>query len=383
MRWTGLATLLVAASAGAQAPGEGELVDAGPVEAGVEATADAGPPPVVLEAPPLPTEPLTLAVVGNPPFHIRADGDGEAEGLSVDIWEAVADELGLAYRFETYPNASAAVDAVARGEVDGAIGPISINSARARRVSFTQPYWQASLSILAREESSLWESVRPFVSEAFVTGVVVLLTILTLVGTLLWALERGPNDQFPKGVVAGIGTGVWLALVTMTTVGYGDKAPVTLAGRVVTGVWMLVAMLTASSLTAGIATALTLVSLQRGAIETDAELANEVVAALEGTTSYDFGRRNGARMVGVRSVDEAVDRLLEENVAAVVYDRPILQYHLRERDGASLRLSPFEYEPVGYGFVFPLGSPLTARIDVLLLEMAESGRLARFGDEWL
>jgi len=43
----------------------------------------------------------------------------------------------------------------------------------------------------------------------------------------------------------------------MTTVGYGDKAPVTLAGRVVGLLWMPASIILISGFTAAIASALT------------------------------------------------------------------------------------------------------------------------------
>ena len=209
-----------------------------------------------------------------------------------------------------------------------------------------------------------------------------LLVILTLVGTLLWFFERKPNDQFPKTPLHGIGVGIWLALVTMTTVGYGDKAPITLAGRILTGIWMVIAMLTASSLTAGIATALTLAQLDRGTISSADELADRRVAVIDGTTAELFARRHRARVIEVADVGEAVERLDGGDVEAVVFDRPILQYHLGQHDELELTLSSEEYEPVGYGFAVPLYSPLLRELDVHMLALRESGQLDAIAAEY-
>jgi len=50
--------------------------------------------------------------------------------------------------------------------------------------------------------------------------------------------------------------------VTMTTVGYGDKSPKTLGGRMVALVWMIFSIIFIASFTANITTSLTLSELK-------------------------------------------------------------------------------------------------------------------------
>ena len=74
---------------------------------------------------------------------------------------------------------------------------------------------------------------------------------LTVVGGLIWLAERKANpDEFPGGV-AGLGNGMWFAIVTMTTVGYGDRSPKTTVGRLLSAVWMLFATISFSTLRQG------------------------------------------------------------------------------------------------------------------------------------
>jgi voltage-gated potassium channel len=74
----------------------------------------------------------------------------------------------------------------------------------------------------------------------FVFGFAVLGTETILGGLSLFLVER----DAPGAQVTTVGEGLWWALVTLTTVGYGDYAPVTDLGRVVGGALMVGGMIT-------------------------------------------------------------------------------------------------------------------------------------------
>jgi voltage-gated potassium channel len=57
------------------------------------------------------------------------------------------------------------------------------------------------------------------------------LSVLLLSGAAVYRIERHDNPAF-----TGLGDGIWWALVTVTTVGYGDKFPITVGGRLMAAV---------------------------------------------------------------------------------------------------------------------------------------------------
>lgn len=66
-----------------------------------------------------------------------------------------------------------------------------------------------------------------------------LMIVVNLGGASIYLLERGSNPD-----IMTIADGMWWALVTITTVGFGDITPVTSVGRLVAGVLMIVGMFT-------------------------------------------------------------------------------------------------------------------------------------------
>ncbi len=330
-----------------------------------------------------PQPPLRVVTAGSKPFVHNARK--KPVGLSIEVFERLAHRVGLHYVFVPTKTVSGALDMVRRGEADIAVGPISMTAERREKLSFTVPYFRSRMGILAHEDSSvLWGRIKPFLTTAFFLGVTFLLSVLLVVGTLVWVAERRQNaDQFPASALAGITSGVWLALVTMTTVGYGDKAPVTVVGRIIVGLWMVLSMLTASSLTASIATALTLAQISPGEIRDFAALRRRRTAVVQGTTSRDLAESYGARLLETQTVEEALKLVEEKKAAAMVFDLPVLQHHLHENPSWPFALVESNVQAQNYGFALKTNHPLLTDIDVALLEMGQEGELRSIEDHWL
>lgn len=58
---------------------------------------------------------------------------------------------------------------------------------------------------------------------------------LFIIGLLMFFIEAPYNDQFST-----VANSLWFTLVTCTTVGYGDVAPISTPGKIVTSIGMLI-----------------------------------------------------------------------------------------------------------------------------------------------
>ena len=306
---------------------------------------------------------LTAAVHAVPPFAIKND-DGTWDGIAVELWR----EIGRAEGFEAVlveVSNDGVLDAVADGRAD--VGLTAVASAEAEaRVDFTLPYYTATLGIAEPRTDGAWAVVKRLFSPTFFKIFLGLAVLLVLVGLIAWRIERSDNeDDFRQGI-SGLWDGFYWAGVTMSTIGYGDKAPKTTGGRALALVWMLISMAVTAALTAAIVSALGIESGASGA-SLPADVRGRTVGVVDGTHARDFLDAERVEVRPFATVDAALDALDRDSVDVVVDAMPVLEHRIGERGINAVKVTATRAEPQQWAFVVPPGSPLRERLSRAVL----------------
>ncbi|WNO54938.1 transporter substrate-binding domain-containing protein [Stakelama saccharophila] len=319
-----------------------------------------------------PTGELTIATREAPPFAMKGS-DGAWGGLAINLWRQIAQDTGIRYHFEQ-TDLDGMVQGVADGRYDASVGALTVTPGREQVVDFTHPYYTTGFGIVTGETPSSWLLlVRNFFTWSFLSAVLLLAGVLLVVGFLFWLAERRHNrDEFGGKPLDGIGSGFWFSAVTMTTVGYGDKAPRTLAGRIIALVWMFAAIIIISTFTGLIASSLTEGRLS-GKITGPDDLAGVAVGTVPGSAAEEWLNDRGVGFRPFNGIDEGLKAVRSGNISAFVYDRPLLVSKLKQGDTANdLRLVPATFGRQDYAFALPQHSAIREKLNRALLARIES-----------
>lgn len=311
----------------------------------------------------------------SPPFAYQ-NMHGDWTGIAIDVWRLIALEQKLEYDLVVFSSLPELLEAVPEGKIDVAIGGLTITSQREDFLDFSHPFIASSLGILSLQESgSPWLNVaRRFFSWPFIATVGSLFLVLLISGTLLYIFERRRNpEQFHPQAVRGIGDALWWSAVTMTTVGYGDKAPVSLPGRIIALGWMFISVIMLSTFTASIVSALAL-ETNDTSIRSIRDLKPGQVGSLEGSTSHDILEILNLEPQQGESLQALIGQLKSGSIKAIVYDVPFLEYAIRNQPRGTFVITPLADQRQDYGFAVHTGSPLRNTINISLLDLLRDPR---------
>jgi len=313
-------------------------------------------------------QPLIVGTKESPPFSMKT-ADGQWFGLSIDLWRQIAAELNLQFEFRELA-LNQLLEGVTDGSLDAAVAALTITPEREKKFDFTHAFYTTGLGIaVAGKAPNPWLIVaRRFISVVFLKVAATLTLVLLGVGMLAWWFEHKKNPrQFNGRAAKGIGSGFWWSAVTMTTVGYGDKAPVTLAGRILGLIWMFVGIIIISSFTASITSSLTVSQLE-SVIKGPEDLPKVTVGTIVNTSSESYLKQIPISFLPYGSPQEGLAALKEGKIQALVYDAPILRYYINQSYIGALEVLPYRIQRQEYGIALQPNRPLRKKINVVLLQ---------------
>lgn len=313
--------------------------------------------------------------------------DKKYVGFSIELWQKIAESLGLEYELYGVNTIAKLLDEVARGAADVAIAGISITVKREQVLDFSHSFYETGLQIMVRESSgSVLREVTSRVfgvlfSRELLYGVSFFFIILLIASHIIWALERRHNPQFPERYPQGLWQSIWWAVVTVTTVGYGDKTPKGTVGRLFGLVWILAGYFVFAYFTASVTSTVTVQELH-GLINGPQDLFGKKVATVEKSTAADYLAEQGIRTVTVDDVPQAYPLLESGKVDAIVYDAPVLQHYASKSGKGKVRVVGLLFEEQNYGIAIQVKSPYREAINIALLKLIETGAYEEVSRKW-
>jgi polar amino acid transport system substrate-binding protein len=266
-----------------------------------------------------------------------------------------------------------------QGRFDAAIGAITITPEREERVDFSYPAHRSGVAVALRRQSGPLFALMFYGAAVFELGFLILamLTMLVLIGVAMWFVERPVRSgvQGSESSVATLRDGLYWAVVTMTTVGYGDKTPKTTVGRAVAILWMLGSVVLVSLLSTSLVSRLTADRVETRDAAASIDLNGKKLAAVAQSSGAEYLDELHLRYMKFKDLPEALDALASGQSNAVVNSVGALQYFIAKRYAKALELSQGLLAPAYMAIALPQHSPLKRPIDRALIRITT-------GAEW-
>ncbi len=322
-----------------------------------------------------PAAPVRVAVYDVPPYG-AVSANGTLSGVSVDLWRRVAEELGWDYKLTPISQMASILSGLEQGRFDAAIGAITITAEREARVDFSYPAHRSGVAVALRKETGPLAAISSYLTVAMELGYLILgiLALLLLLGSIIWVVERPRrSDARPnESIVATWHEGLYWAVVTMTTVGYGDKTPKTRLGQLVAVVWMMTSLALVSLLSASLVSRLTAERVENSSIRMESDLSARRLAAVEQSSGAEYLEDLQLKYDKYNNLAEALSSLADGRSDAVVNSVGALRHLVSARFAQAVYVQRALLAPAFMAVALPHYSPLKRPIDRALIKITAS-----------
>ncbi len=341
------------------------------------------------EAPPVPasaSQRVTVGLYVHPPFVMVEDGN--FSGMAVELWEWLADQLGLESEYVELDNVGDLVDATASGEIDVAVTNMTVTKDRAERIDFTHPWFDAGQRIMVNEggSSGFWNLVGGLQESGHLRAYAWIAIVIIIATILVTVFDRRFDKDFPRRWRDGLAEGFY----TVMSVATSGKPPSRKnlfgwAGRFWQGLWLVCGIAVLAYLTSSVTSVMTTLQLT-SQVNSVADLPGRPVGVQPGSVSDVYAREAGLNIRPFDHIEEAVEALSDGRIDAIIGDAPVLEYYAHTHSGEPVSVVGPIFAPDKYAFGLTGRSELTRALTVELIGAHESGlieeiRARYFGDD--
>ncbi|XBH98190.1 hypothetical protein VPH35_127739 [Triticum aestivum] len=326
----------------------------------------------------------------SPPLRVAVPG-WDLFGRGQFVFEAAMERLGYSfadytyvqYRAEEVPSTAQSVRSynelvkqVYDKKAEAVVGDVTITATRMDLADFTTPFTDTGYSMIVAEEDSsksMWIFVKPLTPELWFTS----LAFFLFTDFVVWTKEHRINPRFRGTPWKQFGVLFYFAFSTMVF-SHKEKLESNLSKLVVI-MWVFVVLILTTNYTANLTSMLTVRQLQPTMNDWTE---SDYVGFQDGSLVEDILKNMGFQEAKFRrysTMEEYADALRKGSgnggVSAIFDEVPYLKLFLYSM------VSPI-YKSGGFGFAFPVGSPLVADVLRAILEMQEDGMLTRIENKW-
>ncbi len=334
------------------------------------------------------TTAATIGIYESPPF-VMFNSDGAPEGLAIDLWSLLAEDLGLETNFVPFDTLRDLTDAVVAEEIDVAVTNLTITEDRIRRMDFTQPWFNAGLRIMTHGDGATgWRAFINGMADAGHLRAYAWLAFAMLVATLAFTIfdRRFDKDFHPRWR-----DGIAHSFHTVMQVATSGRMPTRKnlfgwIGRIGQALWLVFGLAVVAYVTSSVTSVMTTLAIT-DSINGPDDLPGARIGVFEGSIAQDFGEIRGYDLRTYPGIAAAAQDLVSGEIDAVVADAPVLEYYAIQNPDLVLNVVGPMFEPDRYGFAVPQDSTLTDELTVRLLRFWEDGTIRGldtdyFGHEW-
>jgi polar amino acid transport system substrate-binding protein len=325
---------------------------------------------------------LTVVTRVIPPFVVK---EGAAySGFSIELWQAIANELKADFEFLEVSNIREILGAVEANKADIGIAAISITSEREEKFDFSQPMFESGLQIMAPSQTQStfsWRHVRDFLTTGAIPFLLGLFALLIVVpGHFAWFAERRhPDPLFSRAYFPGIFQAIWWS--TGAAAGQQPEHPRSASGRALAAICIVISAFFLTYFQATVTASFTVQQLQ-GDISGPDDLPGKRVGTTAGSTAAAYLTANKIKPVEFQKIGDAIVALENKSLDAIVFDAPVLLYHTANAGKGKVEMTGPIFKREDYGIIMPQGSDLRKPINAALLELREDGRYEALYQKW-